>query len=491
VYAYYHLAYYIPEASFLAESGSFTAQVANVYSNLVNATGDGTYNIPTAAQADDMGAAFGKIMAGDLAGAAALVNPYAHDVVKFTDTDVARDYVMIRERPSPTRFWGFYVWSLATAPTGMCVEAPHTKADIHTHTQGAALFVKANARAYLMSTTHRNSVTTTDAGGNKASDLANYTGNNPFQSVHAVAVQAPADVDPDAYAMQIHGFADATDPDYDIILSEGQASPSQRTQDLAADLRTGPGAFRVRVYDGTGVLSATPNVQGQQSRPLGVYWLHVEQNTTLRNSAVSRGIVEDAIVAENVTGVTGNLSGTLPAATGATSGAVTNTGQLGGSLPPASGTLAASASVAAHLAGTLPTLTGSLAAAVKADGALAATLPAPVGGITAQAATVGSIPVTLPTVTGILAGNTTVIGDLSGTLSALVGTFTGATVVGQLTVALPAITGGMAATLTTAGILTGVLPAARTTPPVLSGWPPLVGAPTVRRLAVVGAARTR
>jgi hypothetical protein len=275
----------------VALSSTIPAVVADAYTNRTSSSGDEAYDVPTTAQAATLAGAYSKLMAGDDNGAAADVDPLGYEVVQLTDTATGRSHVLLRERTPATRYWGLYVWSRDAARTPMVIEAPHPKADLHTHTEAGALFDKANAKAFLLSTAHRNSNVAVDGGGNRVSDLANYTGINPFQAVHEVAAATGSTV------VQIHGYADATDPDYDIIVSEGATPAAARTLELAQDLRDSPGAFRVGVYDGTiGVaLGATGNVQGQQSRTAGVYWVHLEQNSTLRGSATSRGYVEDVL----------------------------------------------------------------------------------------------------------------------------------------------------------------------------------------------------
>jgi hypothetical protein len=280
----------------ISESGTLADVVAEVYSNRINSTGDESYDVPSSGEAADLAAAFGEVTAGDYVAAAALVDPYEYDVVEFSDTATGRDHVFLRERTPSTRFWGFYVWSLDPGRTDMVVEAPHPKSDLHTHTEAASLFNKNNSRAFLLSTTHRNANAATDGSGNRVSDLANYTGVNPFQSVHEVVAVA------DTTVVQVHGYGNSTDPDYDIIVSEGQSSPSQRTQGLAQDLRdnvvVNAAAARVAVYDGVvgTALGATGNVQGQWSRAQGDhYWVHVEQNSDVRSDTTARGQVEDVL----------------------------------------------------------------------------------------------------------------------------------------------------------------------------------------------------
>lgn len=275
----------------ISETGILTDVVAEVYLNRTNATGDGTYDVPTTGQAATMAGAFGKIMSGDFDGAATDVNPLGYDVVLFTDTATSRQHAFMRERTTAARYWGFYVWSRDAGRTELVVEAPHPKADLNTHTEAGALFNKDNAKALLIATTHRNSLATTDVDGDRVSDVANAAPPNVYTSVHATVAVAGSTV------VQLHGYADATDTNFDIIVSEGQSSPSARTQAIAQDLRDVVGV-RVGVYNGVvgTALGATGNEQGAQSRAAGVYWLHVEQNSTVRSSATTRGLVEDALV---------------------------------------------------------------------------------------------------------------------------------------------------------------------------------------------------
>lgn len=274
------------------QSDSLANVVAEVYTNRTSASADEAYDVPTSGQAATLAGAFGKLMTGDFAGAATDVNPLGYDVVLLSDTVTGRSHALLRERIPSTRYWGLYVWSRDAAKTAMVVEAPHTKADANTHTEAQSLFDKANAKAFIMATAHRNSNAALDVDGDRVSDQANADGVvNPFQEVHKVAATTGSTV------VQIHGYADATEPNYDVIVSEGQSSPTQRTQSVAQTMRNSTG-LRIGVYNGTvgAGLGATGNVQGIQSRAAGIYWVHVEQNNTVRTNATTRGQIEDALL---------------------------------------------------------------------------------------------------------------------------------------------------------------------------------------------------
>lgn len=154
----------------------------------------------------------------------------------------------------------------------------------------------------------------------------------------------------------------------------------------------------------------------------------------------SVGDADWLLVFQAPTGVTGAVDGTLPALTGAATGAVSVNGATAGELPAVTGSMAGALSVAGAVAVTLPTVTGTLTGGLGVTGAIDGDLDHVTGALQAESTAAGSLAGTLPGVTGGLAGAV------------------GSDVTGALTGTLPALTGGLAGAATAEGAVAGALP---------------------------------
>jgi hypothetical protein len=428
-----------------ALSGSFTTLVGDWYAAMALSGSEG-YDLPTTAQETALADAWGQIVAGDVAGANTTASAHGYEAVVYVDTDTGRTYRVLRETGTWTRFWGAYAFDPAAA-TELVVQVPHTRADLNTHLQGRSLFQKDNARAFFLATAHRNSNAALDSNGDNVSDVAN-ADHSVFEAVHERHLTAGS---PDAVYFQVHGFADASEPSYDIVLSEGDSTPPQRIQDLAASLRTA-GGWRVAVHGTvTTSLGATGNVQGIAARAAGRLFVHMEQNTTLRNSATSRGIAEDTVAAWS----------TPPGST-SLSGSATETDALAVTLGSTTA-LAAAPMESDTLAAALVTPM-ALTAGLSESDTLAATVRSPTA-LTGALTETATLAATLRSAVALagslvesdnLAGNLTVAGALT---AALVETATlAATLRSAVAItAAPVETDTLAATLRSPTALTGAL----------------------------------
>lgn len=149
-----------------------------------------------------------------------------------------------------------------SAISKLVVQAPHPVSDQQTEFQATDIMTKEQARILMIAGAHRN----TNAqlvDGDRAADVANFAG-SIFQAIHEVIIS-----DTSLVILQPHGFADATEPNYNVILSQGETTSSQQVKDMADGLlHLG---FIVQVYDGTGVLGATGNAQGKATRAVVQY----------------------------------------------------------------------------------------------------------------------------------------------------------------------------------------------------------------------------
>ncbi len=99
--------------------------------------------------------------------------------------------------------------------------------------------------------------------------------------------------------LQVHGFANGTAPDYDIVLASGSAQARQLIRAIADALENA--GFRVgRVWEGAGVLTAVGTKQSRLAAAAGTDFVHMEINRTVRLSARLSGelvrVVSDVLV---------------------------------------------------------------------------------------------------------------------------------------------------------------------------------------------------
>ncbi|PLS81100.1 hypothetical protein CYG49_03155 [Candidatus Saccharibacteria bacterium] len=273
-------------ATQVTESGSLRSLISAQTVGFAAENSEG-YIVPSTQQQNAFTSAWQQVIAGDMAAAAAAISSYPYDVVTYTDTDSGRMLRLLRERKNPSgKFvygWGTYVFD-PNASSKLIIEAPHAVADSNTELEAADLMTKERARALIVCGAHRNANAQL-VDGDRAADVANFAG-SVFQAVHEVFLS-----DTSLVFLQPHGFADATEPNYNIIISQGESTSTQLVKDCASGLlHLG---FLVQVYDGTGVLGATGNTQGKATRAVGAQFIHLEQNFTLRsNSAAVTTVVQ-------------------------------------------------------------------------------------------------------------------------------------------------------------------------------------------------------
>ncbi|MDF3290609.1 hypothetical protein [Streptomyces silvisoli] len=199
--------------------------------------------------------------------------------VSGTDREVAE----VAESPATHRGWGWVYVDLAH-PVRWSVQAPHPRSDLYTELLAGDLFTRAPGGVLVLAGAPRN------AGEGNAADVA-HREDSVFGAVCDMLVARGLP------AIQVHGFADASSPDHDVIVSPGPAEPSRPVRE-AARLLSDKG-FRVcRVWrERCSGLEGTTNAQGNKAADNGVPFLHVENSFTVRADPASRQRVADALAA--------------------------------------------------------------------------------------------------------------------------------------------------------------------------------------------------
>jgi hypothetical protein len=191
-----------------------------------------------------------------------------YEGTETVDADTGRRLVMFRTPPGAARGWGVVVVDLS-APPSLVVEVPHPNFDLHTELPGAALFEQVPGSILLMAGAHRRA----DHG---RADVAH----EPDSIFNTLATALARRGLPQ---IQLHGFDDASLPGTDTVISTGRTAPT-RPAYRAATLLADTGLRVCRAWAGPcGQLEGTTNVQGDEARHLGTFFLHVELSRGVRD----------------------------------------------------------------------------------------------------------------------------------------------------------------------------------------------------------------
>jgi hypothetical protein len=155
---------------------------------------------------------------------------------------------------------------------------PHPIADRLTAWLGLELFRAMPGSALLLAGTHRR------AGGG-AADVAHRTDSMFHVFAEVLAEHAPAELQP-------HGYAAATLPEYDVVVSPGAAELTDAHEALR-DALVAQG-FRVRP-EWTGWLDGSTNVQSAAAAARGSAFLHLELAPAPRRDRGARAAIVAAV----------------------------------------------------------------------------------------------------------------------------------------------------------------------------------------------------
>lgn len=196
----------------------------------------------------------------------------------LTDRATGRRYAEIADAAGEAnRGWG-RVYVGLSSPLRWSVQVPHPVADMGTERLGSAVLTGQPGGVLVVAGTHR------DAGRGDAADVA-HRRDTVF---HAVCEELAERRLP---GVQLHGFADSTEPDYDVIVSTGRGTDREDRESgrrLARAL--GGWDFEVcRAWARKCVLEGRTNMQGRGAAELDVPFLHVEFSRSVRSDADRAG----------------------------------------------------------------------------------------------------------------------------------------------------------------------------------------------------------
>jgi hypothetical protein len=228
----------------------------------------GPYRPPTPAERADGAAGLRSLLCGGSPGA---LTGLGFEVVSDGPC------TLVAGEAGTERAWGTVVLD-GTGPPRRVVAVPHPIADRLTAWLGLELFRAAPGTALLMAGTHRRA-------SRGAADVAHRPDSMFHVFAGVLAEYAPVEVQP-------HGYAAATLPDHDAVVSPGAAAYDDAHTALRDALVTS--GFRVRP-NWTGLLDGSTNVQGRAAAARGTAFLHLELAPALRTDAGARGAVVDAV----------------------------------------------------------------------------------------------------------------------------------------------------------------------------------------------------
>lgn len=241
----------------------------------------GGYRVPTRRERTCVADAVADTLRGEVATAERRLRSVDYRLTRHHLADADRDVAELAE-PAPTgRGWG-RVYVDLSAPVRWAVQIPHPRSDLRTELIGADLFARVPGGVLVVAGAPR------DAAEGRTADMA-HRRRTVFNAVCDVLVARGIP------ALQVHGFADASSPGHDVVLSTGPAGRTP-TASAAADGITARG-FRVcRAWEGDcGQLEGKTNVQAGTAAGLDVDFLHVENSHTLREDPGARARLVTAL----------------------------------------------------------------------------------------------------------------------------------------------------------------------------------------------------
>ncbi len=210
---------------------------------------------------------------------------------------------LVSERPDARRGAGAFALRIGDA-VPLIVEAPHTFFDEGTLPIAMEVFDGHKARALLINTVHRNNAKRKGAHGEEASTKEGEGGSesdmaHASKTFYLGAHEALTLANPDAIAIQIHGFDDASAPGVHVILSA--AKTGTNIKPIADSLGKVLEPERVKMYpEQIRTLGGTTNVQAKASGRMSRRFVHMELSGTLRHQLVAdaslRGRFVEALV---------------------------------------------------------------------------------------------------------------------------------------------------------------------------------------------------
>ncbi|MGK5547790.1 hypothetical protein ACSNOH_24075 [Streptomyces sp. URMC 127] len=240
-------------------------------------TADGSYRLPTERERRAVADGVRALLDGDRPAAARRLAGVGYAVRTLADSGGAR-YAEIADATREgevRRGWG-RIYADLRGPARWQVQVPHPSADQHTEQLGIGLLRGAPGGVLVLAGAHR----AADSGaGPDAADVAHRR-----DSVFAAVAGALAERR--LPAVQVHGFADSSLPDHDVVVSPGSGETGLPSARRLATAYRAQGLRVCEVWERyCGRLEGRTNVEGEDAEEASVPFLHVEHNRRVRDDA--------------------------------------------------------------------------------------------------------------------------------------------------------------------------------------------------------------
>ncbi|MEU7134179.1 hypothetical protein [Streptomyces sp. NPDC046261] len=250
---------------------------------------NGRYRVPAVHDRKAVADGVRLLLDGDRAAAEQALGTAGYTVRTLVDrADGGRRYAEVADATpdgDATRGWG-RVYVDLRGPARWSVQVPHPTADLRTEQLGLGLLRGAPGGVLILAGAYRTLGDSGDKADEGAADVAHRS-----DSVFAAVADSLADRR--LPAVQVHGFADSSLPDHDVVVSPGKGDaglPSARR--LAGGLRK-EGLRVCEVWQRyCGRLEGRTNVEGDHADAVGAPFLHVEHSRRVR--------LDDTLVARAV-----------------------------------------------------------------------------------------------------------------------------------------------------------------------------------------------
>ncbi|MER8088439.1 hypothetical protein ABTZ57_25815 [Streptomyces sp. NPDC094048] len=228
------------------------------------------YQRPLPAQRRTVAEAVGLFLDGHRAEAGRRLAEVDFGIRTFTDTGTGRRFAEIADRAAEVRRgWGRVYVDLGT-PARWSVQVPHPVADTRSEQLGIGVLRARTGGVLVLAGAHRN------AGKGDRADVA-HRSDSVFDVVcdELVRRRLPG--------LQVHGFADSTEPDYDVIASTGKGDQGRATARRTATALRREGFAVCRAWARRCALEGRSNEQGRRAAADGVPFLHMEFSRSVRD----------------------------------------------------------------------------------------------------------------------------------------------------------------------------------------------------------------
>lgn len=242
---------------------------------------DSGYRAPTQTERGTVADGVRRILDGRPEAAVDVLAQVGYSVRRHSDSATKRSFFEVYDTTNEPRGWGRVLVDTG-AKVQLAVEVPHPRADLDSELLGVELFRKVAGSVLVVAGAHRK------AAPDKRADMA-HTDDSVFEAVHEVLVARKLPV------MQLHGFANSSAPDNDLVVSSGPNLHGPLADRVADRLESGGFTVCRPWVTRCPGLEATTNAQALWAAAHGGEFVHVEVSRDNRDSEEDRDRVVSAL----------------------------------------------------------------------------------------------------------------------------------------------------------------------------------------------------